>query len=70
MKRAWIRLVLSGEGVPPKVLGSEAEVLLYVAKNEGAIGFVDVDNVDDSVKVLAVQGKLPSEKGYLLHSVQ
>ena len=32
MKRAWIRLSLSGAGVPPKVVGSEAEVLLYVAK--------------------------------------
>ncbi len=70
MKRAWIRLTLSGEGAPPKMLGSEAEVLLYVARNEGAIGFVGVDMLNDSVKVLAVQGKLPSEKGYLLNSVQ
>ena len=70
MKRTWIRLTLSGAGAPPKVVGSEAEVLLYIAKNEGAIGFVDVDKVNDSVKVLAVQGKLPSEKGYLLKSVQ
>ena len=70
MKWAWIRLTLSGEGAPPKVVGSEAEMLLYIAKNEGAIGFVGVDKVNDSVKVLAVQGKLPSEKGYLLKSVQ
>ena len=70
IKRAWIRLTLSGASAPPKVVGSEAEVLLYVAKNEGAIGFVGVDKVNDSVKVLAVQGKLPSEKGYLLKSVQ
>ena len=68
MKRAWIRLTLSGEGAPPRVVGSEAEVLLYVAKNEGAIGFVGVDKVNDSVKVLAVQGNLPSEKGYPLKS--
>jgi len=70
MQRAWIRLTLSGAGAPPKVVGTEAEVLLYVAKNEGAIGFVSVDNVNDSVRVLAVQGKLPSEKGYLLKSVR
>ena len=70
MRRAWIRLALSGASAPPKVVGSEAEVLLYIAKNEGAIGFVGVDKVNDSVKVLAVQGKLPSEKGYLLKSVQ
>ena len=70
MKRAWIRLTLSGAGAPPKVVGSEAEVLLYVAKNEGAIGFVGVDKLNDSVKVLAVQDKLPLEKGYLLKSVQ
>ena len=70
MKRAWIRLTLSGAGAPPKMVGSEAEVLLYVAKNEGAIGFVGIDKVNDSVKVLAVQGNLPSEKGYLLKSVR
>ena len=70
MKRAWIRLTLSGAGAPPKVVGTEAEVLLYVARNEGAIGFVGVDNVNDSVRVLAVQGKLPTEKGYLLKSVR
>ncbi len=70
MKRAWIRLTLSGAGAPPIMVGSEAEVLLYVAKNEGAIVFVGVDKVNDSVRVLAVQGKLPSEKGYLLKSVQ
>ena len=70
VKRAWIRLTLSGAGAPPRVVGSEEEVLLYVAKNEGAIGFVRVDKVTDSVKVLAVQGKLPAEKGYLLKSVQ
>jgi stage V sporulation protein SpoVS len=70
VQRAWIRLTLSGSSAPPKVVGSEAEVLLYVAKNEGAIGFVSVNKVNDSVKVLAVQGKLPSEKGYLLKSVQ
>ena len=64
MQRAWIRLTLSGTSAPPK------EVLLYIAKNEGAIGFVSVDKVNDSVKVLAVQGKLPSEKGYLLKSVR
>ena len=39
-------------------------------KNEGAIGFVGIDKVNESVKVLAVQGKLPSDKGYLLKSVQ
>jgi len=33
----------------------------------GAIGLVDVRSINDKVKVLKVDGKLPLENGYLPH---
>lgn len=66
MRRIWIRLMLSGEVSPPKVMGLASDVLEYVARNEGAIGFVDVHLVDDSVQVVAIEGSLPSQPGYPL----
>jgi len=70
MKRIWIRLMLSGEVSPPKVMGLASDVLDYVASNEGAIGFVDLTYIDDRthehVQVISVEGSLPSQAGYLL----
>ena len=70
MRRIWIRLMLSGDVSPPKVVGLASDVLDYVASNEGAIGFVDVVHLDDraheAVQVISVEGALPSQDGYLL----
>lgn len=70
MKRIWIRLMLSGEVSPPKVMGLASDVLDYVASNEGAIGFVDLAHIDghmhEQVQVIAIEGSLPSQAGYLL----
>jgi ABC-type phosphate transport system substrate-binding protein len=46
---------------------SDAEVLDYVASKPGAMGLLDVHDVDDRVKVIKVDGKLPLEKAYLPH---
>ena len=70
MKRVWIRLTLSGEAAPPKMVSTETETLAYVANNEGAIGFVGLKDVNENVRIIAVEGKLPSEKGYPLRFVQ
>ena len=71
MRRIWIRLMLSGDVSPPKVVGLASDVLDYVASNEGAIGFVDMTylsgQVHKSIQVIAVEGSLPSQAGYLLH---
>ena len=68
MKRVWIRLTLSGSGTAPKVVGTETEALDYISKNDGAIGFVWLQELNESVKVVAVEGKLPAEEGYPLRS--
>lgn len=46
---------------------SDAEVLKIVQSTQGAIGFVDVRSVDNSINVVHVDGKLPMESGYLPH---
>jgi len=47
-------LVFTGKGSMPKTLRSEAEVVAYVAKTQGAIGYVSFDAAADGVKTLAV----------------
>jgi ABC-type phosphate transport system substrate-binding protein len=49
------------------VADSDAEVLKIVQTTPGAIGFVDVRSVDNSINVVRVDGKLPMESGYLPH---
>ena len=46
---------------------SDAEVLSLVSGKPGALGMVDVRAVDNRIKVLKVDGKLPLEKTYLPH---
>jgi phosphate transport system substrate-binding protein len=46
---------------------SDAEVLKIVQSTPGAIGFVDVRFVDNTINVVRVDGKLPMEAGYLPH---
>src|ERR1700689_3286062 len=46
---------------------SDADVLKIVQSPPGAIGFVDVRSVDNTISVVRVDGKLPMESGYLPH---
>ena len=46
---------------------SDAEVLKIVQSTPGAIGLVDVRSVDNTIRVVRVDGKLPMEAGYLPH---
>jgi len=47
-------LVFTGKGSMPKVLHSDEEVVAYVAKTRGAIGYVSSTAAVDGVKTLAV----------------
>jgi len=49
------------------VVDSDAEILNLVGNSPGAIGLVDVRTVNEHVKVIHVDGKLPLENGYLPH---
>jgi TonB family protein len=47
-------LVFTGKGSMPKILHSDEEVVAYVAKTRGAIGYVSSTATVDGVKTLAV----------------
>jgi hypothetical protein len=51
-KAYWSKMIFSGKAVPPKELANDAEVKAYVAKNADAVGYINANAVDDSVKVL------------------
>lgn len=46
---------------------SDADVLKIVGSTPGAVGLVDVRQINDGVNVVKVDGKLPLEGGYLPH---
>jgi hypothetical protein len=48
-------LVFTGKGLMPKMLASDAEVLAYVAKTKGAIGYLSSSAGSEGVKVLEVK---------------
>lgn len=48
-------LVFTGKGSMPKTLASDAEVVAYVAKTRGAIGYVSSSAAIAGVKVLEVK---------------
>ena len=51
----WQRLLFTGQGVPPVTLTSDAEVVSYVKKNPGAIGYVTTDAPATGLKVVELQ---------------
>ncbi len=46
---------------------TDADVLKTVQAEPGAIGFIEVHSVNNTVNVVHVDGKLPMEFGYLPH---
>lgn len=50
----WKNLTFTGTGVAPKVFDTEAEVKAYVKANPGAIGYISVAGIDDSIKKLPI----------------
>lgn len=58
-KAYWRRMVFTGRGVPPKVINTEAEIIAYVAKTKGAIGYVSSQKISDgnenTVKIIEIK---------------
>jgi ABC-type phosphate transport system substrate-binding protein len=66
-RRVFLQAIFSGEaGDAPKMLASPNGVLRFVFNVPGAIGYVRASETDSSVKVLRVDGRLPSDHGYRL----
>lgn len=51
----WRRIVFSGRGVPPPELDADQDVVSYVRKHPGAIGYVSVGADVSGVKVVSIQ---------------
>lgn len=64
----WKKIQFNGIGKIPKKWNSASEAKQVVQKLDKAIGYINVGEVDDSIKVLRVDGLLPGEKGYPLSS--
>ena len=54
VKSHWQQMIFSGRGVPPPELGSDAEVVAFVQRDPGAIGYVSISASLDTVKVVEI----------------
>lgn len=48
----WQQAVFTGKGQPPKSFATEAELVSYVAKTRGAIGYIGPSTAHEGVKVI------------------
>ncbi len=51
----WKQAVFTGQGIPPKSVTSEADVVKFVNENAGAVGYILSSTPHDGVKVIAVK---------------
>lgn len=56
----WKRMVFTGRGLPPETIATEAELIDFVSKTKGAVGYVSSDGMaknteKDAVKIIGVK---------------
>jgi hypothetical protein len=67
-RRRILQGLLTGEVlVSPKTLATPVGVRKFVFNVPGAIGYMRPSDVDGSVKVLRIDGRLPGDGSYGLH---
>ncbi|MBL4867188.1 MAG: phosphate ABC transporter substrate-binding protein [Pseudomonadales bacterium] len=52
MKAYWSRLIFTGKGIPPPMAESAEDVIDMIVEEPNHIGYVEAEEVNDSVKVL------------------
>jgi TonB family protein len=62
LQKYYQTLVFTGKGLMPKTVGSDAEVVAYVAKTRGAIGYVGASASMAGVKTLAIADSIGAER--------
>jgi ABC-type phosphate transport system substrate-binding protein len=67
MPAAEWKLFLAAHKESIVFVDDDADVVKAVQADPGAIGFIEVHSIDNSVNVVHVDGKLPMELGYLPH---
>lgn len=67
-RKAILHRLYTGELlVSPKTLSNPTHVRGFVFNVPGAIGYLRAADVDESVKVIRIDGHLPDDEGYPLH---
>lgn len=51
----WKKMVFTGKGIMPKSFDATGDSLTYIAATPGAIGYIDADLLNDTVKVLNIK---------------
>lgn len=69
-RRGFLQAIFAGEASDaPKILATSNGVMRFVFNVPSAIGYVRMSEVDASVKVLRIDGRLPGEPGYRLEDI-
>lgn len=55
LKAYWSRMIFTGRGRPPRSLEDGRRVKQWVAENTNAIGYIDSELVDSSIKIIQVK---------------
>jgi hypothetical protein len=67
-KQYWLERSSAGDNVAaPAAVSSSGLALSLVSETPGAIAVVPMADVRDSVKVVKIEGHLPSEAAYPIH---
>jgi ABC-type phosphate transport system substrate-binding protein len=67
MSAAELKTMFAAQKDSIRTVGSDSDVIDTVSSTPGAIGFVEEHSINDRVKVVRVDSKLPMESGYLPH---
>jgi hypothetical protein len=54
-RAGWRSILFSGQGTMPRTLDSDADVIAFVERTPGAIGYISSDSPHKGVRVLAVR---------------
>ncbi|MBN2105246.1 hypothetical protein JW835_14510 [bacterium] len=54
-KNYWNTALFTGRGVPPVAFENEEDLIHYIQKNPGAIGFISEETSAENVKVLQIE---------------
>ena len=66
-KKYWLQKIFVGDLTSiPVSLGSNESMKVFVSRVPNAIGFVDAAMVDETVKVLKIDGRSPGDADYVL----
>lgn len=67
LKKFWISKMFKGEITSfPRTMSSNESVKRFVSSVPNAVGYIDANFTDDSVKVLKINGKTSKDNGYIL----